>query len=59
MNVIHFNFKIFDAGNYFQIAQIVDEDDDLIGYKALCSNNDGIKCNDPLGYESDWIGERN
>jgi hypothetical protein len=53
MNVIHFNFKIFDAGNYFQIAQIVDEDDDLIGYKALCSNNDGIKCNDPLGYESD------
>jgi hypothetical protein len=31
--------ETFDAGNYFQICQRVNEDDEIIGYKAVCCND--------------------
>lgn len=40
--------EVFDAGSYFQIVQRVDEDDNVIGYKALCINE--LDTNDPIGY---------
>lgn len=39
--------EVFDAGSYFQIVQRVDEDDNVIGYKALCINE--LDTNDPIG----------
>lgn len=30
--------------------EIVDEDDELVEYKALCTTNDGLKRDNPLGY---------
>ena len=40
--------ETFDAGNYFQICQRVDEDDEVLGYKAICIND--LNSNDPNGY---------
>jgi hypothetical protein len=42
--------ETFDAGNFFQICQRVDEDDEILGYKAICINN--LPLDDPNGYES-------
>ena len=39
--------EIFDAGNYFQICQRVDEEDEILGYKAICINN--LNSSDPKG----------
>lgn len=44
-----FKIKRFDAGEYFQICMRVDEDDELIGYKAVCTAEDGLDQNDPNG----------
>jgi hypothetical protein len=41
--------QTFDAGIYFQICQRVDEADELLGYKAICINENGLKSNDPTG----------
>ena len=37
----------FDAGNYFQICQRVNEDDEILGYKAICVND--LSLVDPNG----------
>lgn len=39
--------KVFDAGHYFQIRQRVDEDDNILGYKAVCISEKGLKKDDP------------
>jgi hypothetical protein len=41
--------EIFDAGSYFKICMRVNEDDEVIGYKALCSNQNGLSKSDPMG----------
>lgn len=46
---LDFNIKRFDAGEYFQICMRVDEDDELIGYKAVCTADEGLDQNDPNG----------
>jgi hypothetical protein len=42
--------EVLDAGSYFQICMRVDEDDQVIGYKAICSNENGLSKDDPIGY---------
>lgn len=39
--------EVFDAGHYFQIRQRVDEDDNILGYKAVCISEKGLKKDDP------------
>lgn len=39
--------EIFDGGYHFQIRQRVTEDDELLGYKAICINEKGLSKNDP------------
>jgi tubulin--tyrosine ligase-like protein 12 len=44
----YFFFKqIFDAGYHFQIRQRVDENDEVLGYKAICINEKGLLKDDP------------
>ena len=42
--------QIFDAGNYFQICMRVDEDDEILGYKAVTACEEGLGLEDPIGY---------
>jgi hypothetical protein len=41
--------KIFDAGEYFQIRMRVNEEDELIGYKAVYNNERKLSRNDHNG----------
>lgn len=41
--------KIFDAGEFFQICMRVDEDENIIGYKAKYVKQNGLKLSDKNG----------
>ncbi len=41
--------ELFDAGQYFQIIQRFDEDDEFIGLKAVVKDENGLKTSDSNG----------